>query len=577
MTAEAASTPWRRAALAAALFAVDPAIGLWLRGGHGPARDALLSLLQDWFGADAPWRKAPLGVGDDRLLGGLDVAATLRAGRAVVQTGLLAEAHGGALILPMAERIAASAAGKISVAMDLGVVAIAREGFERVWPARFGVVALDEGVEDEIPPSALTDRLGLVADVAGLSLRDIEPPAFNAQAIARARAMQPQADDRAAATLTAVAARVGVISLRAPLFALRAARALAALNGRAAVTDEDVSLAAALTIAPRATQSPAPEEPPPDQPPPPEPPPETPDQEDAPENQPTVGELDELVLQAVKAALPADLLARLAAAEHARRKGASVGKSGATSLSKLRGRPMEARPGNPREGRLALVATLRAAAPWQRLRSRQEGRLSVQADDLRITRFKQKRGTTTVFIVDASGSQAARRLAEVKGAVERLLADCYVRRDSVALVVFRGKTAEIVLPPTRSIARARRTLAGMPGGGGTPLASGLMLGLELAERIQRKGETPLIVLMTDGRGNIARDGSAGRNKANAEAMEAAKLVRISGVRALTIDSSAPSRRGEARPLAEAMHAMYMPLPFADSGAIDRAVRAAARA
>ncbi len=116
----------------------------------------------------------------------------------------------------------------------------------------------------------------------------------------------------------------------------------------------------------------------------------------------------------------------------------------------------------------------------------------------------------------------------------------------------------------------------MPGGGGTPLASGLMLGLELAERIRRKGETPLIVLMTDGRGNISRDGSAGREKANAEAMEAAKLVRLSGVRALTLDSSAPSRRGEARPLAEAMRSIYMPLPFADSGAIDRAVRAAAR-
>ena len=270
------------------------------------------------------------------------------------------------------------------------------------------------------------------------------------------------------------------------------------------------------------------------------------------------------------------VLARLLAVDHARRKAVSVGKSGATSLSKLRGRPMEARPGNPREGRLALVATLRAAAPWQRLRARADGRLSVQADDLRITRFKQKRGTTTVFIVDASGSQAAQRLAEVKGAIERLLADCYVRRDSIALVAFRGKTAEIILPPTRSIARARRTLAGLPGGGGTPLASGLALGLEVAERIQRKGETALIVLMTDGRANIARDGSPGREKAGAEALDAAKLVRLSGVRALTIDSSAPSRRGEAKPLAEAMQGLYLPLPFADAGAIDRAVRAAAR-
>jgi magnesium chelatase subunit D len=170
-----------------------------------------------------------------------------------------------------------------------------------------------------------------------------------------------------------------------------------------------------------------------------------------------------------------------------------------------------------------------------------------------------------------------RRLAEVKGAIEQLLADCYVRRDSVALVAFRGKGAEIILPPTRSIARARRTLAGLPGGGGTPLASGLDLGLDLAERIARKGETPLIVLMTDGRANIARDGSPGREKAATDAREACKAVRLSGVRTLAIDSAQPMRRGDVRELADAMRALYMPLPFADSGAINKAVRAASGA
>ena len=203
--------------------------------------------------------------------------------------------------------------------------------------------------------------------------------------------------------------------------------------------------------------------------------------------------------------------------------------------------------------------------------------MRITADDIRIRRFHEKRGTVAVFVVDASGSQAARRLGEVKGAVERLLADCYVRRDSVALVAFRGKGAEIVLPPTRSLARARRTLAGLPGGGGTPLASGLALGLELAERIQRKGETPLIVLLTDGRANIARDGLAERERAGAEAITAAKAVRVAGVKALAIDSAAPSRRGDVRELAQAMGALYVPLPFADSSAINRAVRAAAEA
>jgi magnesium chelatase subunit D len=567
-------SPWARAAHAAALFALDPALGLWLRAGHGPARDAYLEYLRSLFAPATPWRKAPLGVGDDRLLGGLDVAATLSAGRPVVQSGLLAEVDGGVLVLPMAERIAASAAGRIAAAMDSGTVALARDGFAREWPTRFGVLALDEGIDDETPPAALADRLGLVVDLSGLGARDVEPAEYLFEDVEAARALRPEADERAVATLAALAARCGIVSLRAPLFALRAARGLAALEGRATVSDEDLALAAALTIAPRALT--APDGPPPDAPPPEPPPPDEQDEQtsQAPDPPQEIDPQEEIVLAAVLAALPQGLLERLGDPLGARKAG-SAGKAGASRASKLRGRPMEPRPGNLREGRLALLATLRAAAPWRKLRG--GDRLRITADDIRIRRFREKRGTVTVFVVDASGSQAARRLGEVKGAVETLLADCYVRRDSVALIAFRGKAAEVVLPPTRSLARARRTLAGLPGGGGTPLASGLALGLELCERIQRKGETPLIVLLTDGRANIARDGAAVRERAGTEAIAAAKAVRVAGVKALAIDSAAPARRGEARGLAEAMGALYVPLPFADSGAINRAVRAAAEA
>jgi magnesium chelatase subunit D len=563
-------SPWARAAHAAALFALDPSLGLWLRAGHGPARDAFLEYLRSLFAPEAPWRKAPLGVGDDRLLGGLDVAATLSAGRPIVQSGLLAEVDGGVLLLPMAERIAASAAGRIGAVLDSGCVALVRDGFVREWPTRFGVLALDEGIDDETPPAAITDRLALVVDLSGLSARDVEPVDLLFEDLEAARALRPEAGEPAAATLTALAARCGIASLRAPLFALRAARGLAALAGRDAVSDEDLALAAALTLAPRALT--APDGPPPEAP----PPPDAADDEvsQQPEPPQEFDPQEDIVLAAVLAALPQGLLQRLGDPLGAR-KGGSAGKSGAARASRLRGRPMEPRAGHLREGRLALLATLRAAAPWRKLRG--GDRLKITADDIRIRRFREKRGTVAVFVVDASGSQAARRLGEVKGAVETLLADCYVRRDSVALIAFRGKTADIVLAPTRSLARARRTLAGLPGGGGTPLASGLALGLELSQRIQRKGETPLIVLLTDGRANIARDGLAERERAGAEAIAAARAVRAAGVRALTIDSSAPSRRGEARGLAEAMGALYVPLPFADSGAINRAVRAATEA
>ena len=562
-------TPWARAARAAALFALDPSLGLWLRAGHGPARDAFLDYVRSLFAPATPWRKAPLGVGDDRLLGGLDVAATLSAGRPVVQAGLLAEVDGGVLVLPMAERTAASAAGRIAAAMDRGFVALARDGFAKEWPTHFGVLALDEGMDDEALPAALADRLALVVDLGGLGARDVEPAEYLLEDVESARALAVEADGGAAATLTALAARCGIVSLRAPLFALRAARGLAALAGRAEVADPDLAQAAALTLAPRALTSP--ESSPPDA----HPPPPEGEDEDAPPDPPQeIDPQDEIVLAAVLAALPQGLLERLGDLPSARKAG-SAGKSGASRVTRRRGRPMEPRAGTLRDGRLALLATLRAAAPWQKLRGGTS--LRITADDIRIRRFHEKRGTVAVFVVDASGSQAARRLGEVKGAVERLLADCYVRRDSVALVAFRGKGAEIVLPPTRSLARARRTLAGLPGGGGTPLASGLALGLELAERIQRKGETPLIVLLTDGRANIARDGLAERERAGAEAITAAKAVRVAGVKALAIDSAAPSRRGDVRELAQAMGALYVPLPFADSSAINRAVRAAAEA
>jgi magnesium chelatase subunit D len=117
-------------------------------------------------------------------------------------------------------------------------------------------------------------------------------------------------------------------------------------------------------------------------------------------------------------------------------------------------------------------------------------RVEVRPDDCRITRFKQRTETTVVFVVDASGSTAFNRLAEAKGAVELLLADCYVRRESVALIAFRGTGAELLLPPTRSLTRAKRSLAGLPGGGGTPLAAGLEAAADLADAVSAQGSDP---------------------------------------------------------------------------------------
>ena len=222
--------------------------------------------------------------------------------------------------------------------------------------------------------------------------------------------------------------------------------------------------------------------------------------------------------------------------------------------------------------------TLRAAAPWQKIRKatakNQQAKIQVRAEDFHVARIKQKTATTTLFVVDASGSSALNRLAEAKGAVELLLADCYVRRDQVALIAFRGKQAELLLPPTRSLVRAKRSLSGLPGGGGTPLATAIDTAASVAEGLQRRGITPVIVFLTDGRANVARSGSGGRELAFSEALEAARQLAVMQMSVLFIDTS-PQPQKPAADLAAAMRARYLPLPLAGAATVSLAVRAAA--
>ena len=189
-----------------------------------------------------------------------------------------------------------------------------------------------------------------------------------------------------------------------------------------------------------------------------------------------------------------------------------------------------------------------------------------------MTHCQQRAETTTIFVVDASGSSAMHRLAEAKGAAELLLADCYIRRDRVAVIAFRDRGAQVLLPPTRSLVRAKRSLAALPGGGGTPLASGIDAAVVVAAAIMRRGGTPTVVLLTDGRANIARDGTAGRAAADADATAAARALRVAGIRALLVDTS-PRPQQQAAQLAREMGARYIALPNASPDALSGAIPA----
>jgi magnesium chelatase subunit D len=229
--------------------------------------------------------------------------------------------------------------------------------------------------------------------------------------------------------------------------------------------------------------------------------------------------------------------------------------------------------------RLALVDTLRAAAPWQAVRraeakgAAQPGRIDVRREDFRFKKFVQRRETTIVFCVDASGSTAFHRLAETKGAVELLLGQAYAARTHVALVVFRGTGADLLLPPTRSLSRAKALLATLPGGGGTPLAAGIDIAIVTAMAERARQREPLIVLLTDGRANVGRDGLPARPQAGVEALTAATQIARQRIGAVFIDTS-PRPRPDAADLAAAMRARYVALPYVEASAVRDAVIAA---
>jgi magnesium chelatase subunit D len=611
------------AILAAAAVAVaGPALGgLWLRSWHGPRRDAFLQLVDHYARVLSvrTHRIAP-HTDPEQLLAGIELSETLRAGRMVRRAGLIENLQGGLLVLAMAERA------------PLGLLAPMIEALDA---QRVCLLALDESLPDEASlPALLLDHLGL-----GLDLRDEQAlwPADSdlretefAQVIAGRLSAAAQAwrqiviPPEATKALVEAAAQLGILSARPSLYALRLLRVLAAVAGRTAVEADDLAIAVRLVLLPQARQLPASAAPEDDEmqsaeedtrenddaqavpqnedeanrPPPPQPQSE----QDSVTNPPEPEEESSAILDgaaerlvaAALAALPKHLLAQLAASSAASRSKA-VGATGAGAQAmkgRGRGRSIGALPRRkPRSGeRLHLLASIRAAAPFQKLRRGSEGntdlgdtsrqaaaglphRIHLRPDDLHVHREKKRRGNTTVFVVDASGSMALQRLSEAKGAIEILLADCYVRRDRVAMIAFRGKGAEVLLDPTRSLVAAKRSLTALPGGGGSPVAAGLSLAAQMVEQLKRMGDSTVVVVLTDGRANLTRDGQPGRQQAALEAQQMARLLAVSADKRLLIDTSMRPEPA-AQALAAAMRGMYMPMPFAQAREMGQAIIAA---
>jgi magnesium chelatase subunit D len=575
--------------LALLLLAVEPRLrGVAFAGPAGSGKSALLHGLAALL-PGLPFEMLPLGSDEEALLGGLDLEATLARGARVVRHGLLARADRGLLAAEDCNLLPEGTVNLLLGALDAGEVRIEREGLSLRSPCRLRLVATFDPAEG--PPRAhLLDRIGLIVPLPRLApagargeivRRHLTPAADlweedldvlrDVVAVARASLGDIRLSETQARELANAAVALGVQGHRADLFAQLVARASAALALRDEVQREDLELAVRLVLLPRATQQPTapPTDPPPatETPPessqdtPPEPPAEPPADGDV--------ELTEEVLTALAIDLP-DVLATLPF------RSARGGRSGSRgSTDGTRGRHVTSVPGTPREGRLDVIATLRAAARWQRLRPRGARRVAVRAEDLRIKRFRDKAGALFLFAVDASGSMALNRMRQAKGAVHALLEKAYVNRDRVALMSFRGQGAELLMPPTGSVELLRRAVDQIPTGGGTPLAATLVAALEVAQQARRRGlHNVVLVLLTDARANVGL--KADRAGVEDELRQLALLTAASGLKALVIDTQRSYlSQGSAQKLASWLGGQYLYLPGASGATIAAAAQSAA--
>ena len=582
---------WFDANIVAALVAINPRglKGICLKGQFGPVRDAWLSYFSDLCAPTARLIKAPANLVAEQLMGSLDIEATLNQGSLVLSQGLLEKAQGNFLLLSMAERMDTQVLALISQALDSG----------NLQGSEFGVIALDESeaAGDRFSPRMM-DRLAFEVYLDQFSLADMkENLAIHVDDIQSAKTLLPRVvcSIDFIEVLTKSALKIGIGSFRANQFAVETAKTLAALRGLQEVGQDEVVDAARLVYtfskilhAPPEAEQPNQDdgENPKDEESDSQNPESNRPEEDVDNNQeledqqsnpqpPSQEELEDIVVAAAKASVPKDFLAQSKQGARSTNAASHIsGKSGESQNSFISGRPMSSRKGQPGGGRrLDVLKSIRAAIPWQRLRERQVGsqqyssgknKIDFRSEDLHIKQYLKRRGTVTIFLVDASGSSATQRLAEAKGALEQLLAQCYIRRDEVAMLSMRGSKAELILPPTRSLVRAKRNLATLPGGGGTPLAAGFRAANEMAVVLKRKGLTPIIVILSDGKANVNLKGVGGRSEAHSDALLAAKELRLKNHCVLFVDTS-PQPEVLAQELSDMMAAQYLALPYNGSG------------
>ena len=457
--------------------------------------------------------------------------------------------------------------------MEKGLATFLREKIKNNANKFF--IALDESESDEIPSTNLSEYLNFSINLDGIRYRDLKKVAINRKKIAEARKnlVNVEVNKKILDYLIASAEMFSVSNMHTIFSTLKVAKSLCAYKRNRSVSREDINLAISLSMIHKAKQIPEFQQE--------EKEAATEQEQSRDDNQSKANNSElnnkdkKMLVNALKISLPSNLIESLLSKNSQNiNLGESAG-SGEKNNNFSAGRPI---PSINRkyssDKSIDLIATLTKAIPWQKLRSSsgtKNRKIIIYPQDIMIKRFEKQSERLLIFLVDASGSNAIGRLAEAKGAIEILLSDAYAKRDNVALISFSGLKADPLLLPTKSLVTAKKKLSSLPGGGATPLANGLLEAFNMAEAARPRNITPIIILLSDGRGNMSLDGVGDRVKSIKDTKYVASLIKRNAINNIFIDTSRRKTQ-MADDLARELNGHYFQLPMADSGTISKAVQ-----
>jgi magnesium chelatase subunit D len=432
------------------------------------------------------------------------------------------------------------------------------------------LLAFDDGYrKNDVAQPKLCDRLAFSIDLREVRFNQFSPDFFSQYS---SKTIKAEITEAQIQSVIVSAIKFGIDEMRPIYMTVNAAQYLATLDNRIAVEQTDLNLAATLILGHRAQVLPEEIEHDKQTDPQKENEEEKNEKNDQKENSET-NLPTEVLIEAIKASLPDDIYEHLK--NNIRQKSKTGSGFGNKQKSKVRGRPKPSKnipPGD--QERIDIVSTLRSAAPWQKLRKKQlkkSKNIVILPNDLHTFNFEDRSERVIIFLVDASGSAAMNRLGESKGAIELMLADSYAKRDFVSLISFRDTSAEILLPPTRSLVQTKKRLSSLMAGGGTPLATGLDTGIKLAQNCKRSGKMPSLAILTDGKANIDLNGLPNREKALSDSVLVGEIGKKLDMKSVFIDCG-KRPNNNLKEIANSMGANYVSLPRTNATKISNLVQ-----